>query len=47
MNAHRFLKQFERQHRFKDMVERVIDANKQSVYLLSYYSVFVCHVSVT
>ena len=41
----RFLKQFERQHKFKDMVERVMDANKQSVYLLPYDGVFVCCVS--
>ena len=38
-----FLKQFERQHSFKEMVERVMDANKQSVYLLP----MVVHVFVT
>ena len=47
MCAHRFLKQFERQHKFKDMVERVMDSNKQSVYLLPYDDLFVCHVLVT
>ena len=38
-----FLKQFERQHSFKEVVERVMDVNKQSVYLLP----VVVHVFVT